>query len=126
MALKRYVTRPQGITFDVLLAAYLLDTNDNNNDIAGVAAHYDYTDIQSDDTVYGKGAKKGLPEEEELFYAHLSRKVKAIHWLSEKLDQELTEKIRVSCSIKWNCLFQKFWQKWKLLESKWMLLVCIQ
>lgn len=92
VALKRYVTRPQGITFDVLLAAYLLDTNDNNNDIAGVAAHYDYTDIQSDDTVYGKGAKKGLPEEEELFYAHLSRKVKAIHWLSEKLDQELTEK----------------------------------
>ncbi|KAF1304701.1 MULTISPECIES: DNA polymerase I [Enterococcus] len=92
VALKRYVTRPQGITFDVLLAAYLLDTNDNNNDIAGVAAHYDYTDIQSDETVYGKGAKKGLPEEEELFYAHLSRKVKAIHWLSEKLDQELTEK----------------------------------
>ena len=30
-----------GIAFDVLLAAYLLDTNDNNADIEGVAQHAD-------------------------------------------------------------------------------------
>lgn len=92
VALKRYAKRPQGIHFDVLLAAYLLDTNDNSNDIAGVAQHYDYTEIEPDIAVYGKGAKWGLPADEETFFAHLARKVKAINWLSEKLDEELAEK----------------------------------
>ncbi len=59
VGLNRYTTAPKGIAFDVLLAAYLLDTNDTNNDIAGVAAHYGYDAIQSDEAIYGKGAKKG-------------------------------------------------------------------
>jgi DNA polymerase-1 len=92
VALNRYVGKMQGTSFDVLLAAYLLDTNDNNADIEGVAAHYGYTEIQSDEAIYGKGAKKGLPEDEEAFFSHLARKVKAIQFLSEKLDAELTEK----------------------------------
>ncbi|OJG89952.1 DNA polymerase I [Enterococcus silesiacus] len=92
VSLNRYVGKPQGITFDVLLAAYLLDTNDNSADIEGVAQHYGYTDIHSDESVYGKGAKKGLPEDDEAFFSHLARKVKAIHFLSEKLDAELVEK----------------------------------
>ncbi|MTD38669.1 DNA polymerase I [Erwinia sp. CPCC 100877] len=92
VALNRYVGKTQGISFDVLLAAYLLDTNDNNADIEGVAAHYGYTEIQSDEAIYGKGAKKGLPEDEEVFFSHLARKVKAIQFLSEKLDAELSEK----------------------------------
>lgn len=92
VALNRYAKAPTGIDFDVLLAAYLLDTNDNNNDIAGVAAHYGYTDIQSDDAVYGKGAKKGLPADEEAFFAHLARKAAAIVDLTPKLKHELAEK----------------------------------
>lgn len=92
VALKRYAVRPEGIRFDVLLAAYLLDTSDNSNDIASLAARYDYTEVQSDDAVYGKGAKKGLPEDEEIFFAHLARKVQAIHWLSDHLDKGLEEK----------------------------------
>lgn len=92
VSLNRYVGKTKGITFDVLLAAYLLDTNDNSADIEGVAQHYGYTNIHSDESVYGKGAKKGLPEDEEVFFSHLARKVNAIHFLSEKLDAELTEK----------------------------------
>lgn len=92
VSLNRYVGKTQGIKFDVLLAAYLLDTNDNNADIEGVAQHYGYTDIHSDEAVYGKGAKKGLPEDDEAFFSHLARKIKAIHFLSEKLDTELVEK----------------------------------
>ncbi|OTN90112.1 DNA polymerase I [Enterococcus sp. 7E2_DIV0204] len=92
VSLNRYVGKPQGIKFDVLLAAYLLDTNDNSADIEGVAQHYGYTDIHSDESVYGKGAKKGLPEDDEAFFSHLARKVKAIQFLSAKLDTELVEK----------------------------------
>ncbi|MGG5316017.1 DNA polymerase I [Enterococcus sp. AZ072] len=92
VALNRYIGKTEGINFDVLLAAYLLDTNDNSNDIAGVAQHYGYTEIQPDEQVYGKGAKKGLPEDEEVFYNHLARKIKAINYLSDHLGEELEEK----------------------------------
>lgn len=92
VSLNRYVGKPQGLKFDVLLAAYLLDTNDNSADIEGVAQHYGYTDIHSDESVYGKGAKKGLPEDDEAFFSHLARKVKVIQFLSTKLDTELVEK----------------------------------
>ena len=92
VALNRYIGCPKGLSYDVLLAAYLLDTNGNSNDIAAVAAHYGYTEIQSDHVIYGRGAKKGLPEDEEVFFAHLARKVVAIEWLSEKLVEELEDK----------------------------------
>lgn len=93
VALNRYASQKLAkVHFDVLLAAYLLDTNDNANDIAGVARHYDYQEIQSDEAIYGKGAKRGLPAEEETFYAHLARKIQAIHWLSGRLDQDLADK----------------------------------
>ena len=92
VALNRYVGKMTGIAFDVLLAAYLLDTNDNNADIEGAAQHYGYDAIQSDEAIYGKGAKKGLPEDEEVFFGHLARKIKAIQFLTSKLDSELTEK----------------------------------
>ncbi|HAP2863545.1 TPA: DNA polymerase I [Enterococcus faecalis] len=92
VALNRYVGKMTGIAFDVLLAAYLLDTNDNNADIEGVAQHYGYDAIQSDKAIYGKGAKKGLPEDEEVFFGHLARKINAIQFLTSKLDSELTEK----------------------------------
>lgn len=92
VALNRYATEPQGIVFDTLLAAYLLDTNDSNNDIAGVAKHYGFDAIQSDEAIYGKGAKRGLPADEEVFFAHLARKVAAINYLSVRLAKELAEK----------------------------------
>ena len=92
VALNRYATKLQGIDFDVLLGAYLLDTNEKSEDIEGIASHYGYHDIQSDEAIYGKGSKKGLPEDEEVFFAHLARKVSAINGLTPKLSQELAEK----------------------------------
>ncbi|MFV0558507.1 MAG: DNA polymerase I [Enterococcus sp.] len=96
IALNRYATKPQGIEFDVLLAAYLLDTNDNSDDVAAICAHYGFNDLLTDEQVYGKGAKKGLPEDEERFFEHLARKIKGIHWLSQRLVAELHEKDQYS------------------------------
>src|SRR5699024_2177814 len=70
----------------------LLDTNDNSNDIASVARQYGYTEIQTDEAIYGKGAKRGLPADEEELFAHLARKIQAIHFLTQRLDAELHEK----------------------------------
>ena len=51
---------------------------------------------------------KGLPEDEEVFFGHLARKIKAIQFLTSKLDSELTEKIKLIYSIKWNYHFLVF------------------
>ena len=57
-----------------------------------MAQYYGYTEIQTDEQIYGKGAKKGLPEDDEVFFGHLARKIKAIHFLNDKLENELEEK----------------------------------
>lgn len=91
VSLKKRLDNVEGIQFDVLLAAYLLNKADNKSDIQQIAQQYDYTEVASDEVVYGKGAKKGLPEDRTLFFDHLARKIQAIQFLSEKLDAELEE-----------------------------------
>ena len=41
-------------------------------------------------------------------FGHLARKIKAIQFLTSKLDSELTEKIKLIYSIKWNYHFLVF------------------
>ena len=41
-------------------------------------------------------SKKGLPEDEEVFFAHLARKVSAINVLTPQLTKELAERIKRS------------------------------
>ncbi len=78
------------VDFDLLLSSYLLDTNDNSNDLGKVANRHDYFDVQSDDDVYGKGAKREIPEGDKLFN-HFARKLNAIDALREKLFDGLKE-----------------------------------
>lgn len=51
----------KGITFDVLIAAYLADPSATIEDVASVAKKYDFTNLQSDEVFYGKGAKERFP-----------------------------------------------------------------
>lgn len=78
------------VNFDILLQSYLLDTNDNSNDLGQLAHEHDYDAIDTDDDVYGKGAKRAVPEQTELFN-HLARKLAAINFLGKQLDQELVK-----------------------------------
>lgn len=78
------------VYFDLLLSSYLLDTNDNSNDLGKVANRYDYFDVQSDDDVYGKGTKREIPEGDKIFN-HFARKLNAIVALKDKLFNGLKE-----------------------------------
>lgn len=91
VALKRYDTTVEGIDFDVLLASYILNTNDNSKDIAEVAMDHDYYDVSSDESIFGKGAKIAVPEDPTVLHEHLARKVKAIEVLSDKLKKDLVD-----------------------------------
>jgi DNA polymerase-1 len=78
----------KGIDFDLLLASYLINPSESTDDVASVAKTKQYTDVQSDEAIYGKGAKQAVPSEEVLA-EHLVRKAKAIASLKETFINEL-------------------------------------
>lgn len=80
-----------GVDFDLLLASYLLDTNDNSNDLGSLAFQHGYRQIQSDEDVYGKGAKRAIPDDDQIFFEHLTRKGVAIEALKVSLYHQLEE-----------------------------------
>ncbi|MGY3750688.1 DNA polymerase I [Vagococcus acidifermentans] len=92
VALNRFGAAFNGAKFDILLAAYLLDTLGSNDDIGELASGFDYRDVDTDEAVYGKGVKKGVPADKAAFHSHLARKVKAIDVLYATLTAALEEK----------------------------------
>ncbi|WP_047999503.1 DNA polymerase I [Lactiplantibacillus herbarum] len=79
------------VDFDLLLVSYLLDTNDNSNDLGSLAEQHDYFDLPTDEMVYGKGVKRAIPDEDDVFFSHLARKLVAIDALKPKLIKELDD-----------------------------------
>lgn len=92
VALNRYDLKLKGVKYDMLLGAYLLDSTNNSEDIAEIAQSFDYFDIDNDEAIYGKGAKKGMPEDESVFFEHLARKIRTIESLYEPILEELENK----------------------------------
>lgn len=78
-----------GMTFDLLLVSYLLNTFDNSNDLGVIAHLHGYQDVKTDQEVYGKGVKRAVPSDYHVLGEHLARKAKAIFVLQKKLVQDL-------------------------------------
>lgn len=79
----------EGLDCDMLLASYLVNNENNSNDLGEVAHLYGDYSVKTDLEVYGKGKKKAVPEDDE-FFEHLAAKVVVI----EKLKQPLLEKLK--------------------------------
>ncbi|MDD3712463.1 MAG: DNA polymerase I [Candidatus Izemoplasmatales bacterium] len=71
-----------GMTFDLLLAAYLINPAIKQDDFSLVVQSLDYSEVMSDELVYGKGAKTSMPEDATLV-KHVITKVKAIKDLKQ-------------------------------------------
>ncbi|QWB96497.1 DNA polymerase I [Mycoplasmatota bacterium] len=85
----------EGVTFDLLIAAYLINSHLGKEEFKRIVAAFDYEDMQYDEQVYGKGAKKGLPLK-EFYLKHVASKAKAIFSLRDEMlktlkDQEQLE-----------------------------------
>lgn len=89
VGLNRLNVSLDNVDFDLLLASYLLDTNENSNDLGRLAFQHGYHDIQSDEEVYGKGAKRAIPDDDQLLFEHLTRKGIAIAALKPSLFDQL-------------------------------------
>ena len=81
----------EGITFDLLLASYIVDPSENNHDIPAISHRFDEKQVLFDEEVYGKGAKLKLPADEKVWQEHIVRKTSLILTLEEKLHQSLEE-----------------------------------
>ncbi|MBO0960114.1 DNA polymerase I [Neobacillus sp. MM2021_6] len=88
VSLRRRDIHLKGSNFDILMASYLINPSENIEDLAAIAKRYDIHNIQSDESFYGKGAKRKVPESSKLA-EHLVRKSLAMSDLREKLEDEL-------------------------------------
>ncbi|UQS86714.1 DNA polymerase I [Nicoliella spurrieriana] len=79
------------VDFDMLLVSYLLNTNDNSNDLSKVASKHGYYHVKSDEAVYGKGAKRSIPDDDDRLFNHLAAKALAITTLKQKMLDQLAE-----------------------------------
>ncbi len=90
VALKCKGIELRGIDFDLMIAAYIVNSADAAEDIAAIAKKKGYFNLQSDEAVYGKGAKRKEPEEKQL-REHIIRKAVALSVLREQFEVELSE-----------------------------------
>lgn len=79
-----------GVVFDLMLAAYLLNDSINQDDFSSITESLDYEGVLSDDLVYGRGAKKHLPEASN-YQNHVITKTKAIQSLHKQVLKSLHE-----------------------------------
>ncbi|MGE5703068.1 MAG: DNA polymerase I [Clostridia bacterium] len=70
----------KGVGFDLFLASYLLNAAESNPTLADVARQYVDLVVIADEDLYGKGAKRMLPDADKLA-EHVARKAAAI-WQS--------------------------------------------
>ncbi|MEH7885947.1 DNA polymerase I [Bacillus sp. JJ1609] len=90
VSLRHHGIHLKGADFDVALASYIINPSENPDDLAAVAKQHGFWSVQSDEAVYGKGAKRRIPEE-KILGEHLVRKAAALALLKEKLETELWE-----------------------------------
>ncbi|MER1959307.1 MAG: DNA polymerase I [Solibacillus sp.] len=88
--LQRFGITLKGVDFDLLLAAYILKPSISGDDVATLAKEFGYQDVQSNEAVYGKGAKWTLPTADALA-EHVSRKAVAVWKLQPVLEMKLQE-----------------------------------
>lgn len=79
----------RGIVFDLLLASYVLNPDDQHS-IPAIAERMDQAHVLYDEEVYGKGAKLKVPEQNVLA-EHIVRKTTALFALEELMEKELRE-----------------------------------
>ena len=79
-----------GYTFDLSLASYVLEPA-IKEELKYVCTHFDYEGVQYDEEVFGKGAKKHIPED-DILASHIVSKAKAIYELKDVVTIELKDK----------------------------------
>ena len=89
VGLHRLGIEATGLSYDMLLASYLVNNENNSNDLGEIAHLYQDYSVDTDLDVYGKGKKQAVPAT-PLLFQHLAAKVSVI----EKLKGHLLELLK--------------------------------
>jgi len=89
-AIQRYGIFIEGVAFDLLLSSYIVNPAISGEDVAILANEFGYRDVQSNEVIYGKGAKRAVPSIEVLA-EHVARKALAVWTLKPTLENKLSE-----------------------------------
>lgn len=81
--LKYHEIEVKGFTYDLLLTAYIINPNFGKEELARITLNFEYDQVNYDEVIYGKGAKKGLPEDDKAYQAHIASKAMAIASLKD-------------------------------------------
>src|SRR5699024_1373304 len=79
-----YVIHTKGVNFDLLLAAYVIDPAQRNEDIPSIARRLGHRYVNMDEEIYGKGAKLHTPEF-EIIAEHVAKQGHALFELKTEL-----------------------------------------
>ncbi|UFJ43204.1 DNA polymerase I [Brevibacillus humidisoli] len=90
IALQWNGARMFGIGFDLYLASYLMNASESNPSLSDIAAQYASVSLASDEDVYGKGAKRAIPDPQTLS-EHVARKALAIWQSVPTIQKELKQ-----------------------------------
>ena len=90
VGLHRLGIHVHGQDYDMLLASYLINNENNSNDLGEIAHLYGDYSVKTDIEIYGKGKSEHVPDDDEELFNHLASKVNAI----ENLKQPLLEKLK--------------------------------
>ena len=93
--LRRLGFELSGVNFDLLLASYVLNPSLGKEEFKIVSDYFGYNDVFYDEQVYGKGAKKALPQK-DLLFQHIAKKVNCIYALKDECVEKLKEKEQLS------------------------------
>lgn len=85
-----------GIDFDVMLASYLLTSEDTSKEFYFVADKHNISYIAPSESVYGKGAKRHVPEDLNKVYQYVAEKLTAIFELTPQLKEDLESNEQLS------------------------------
>lgn len=92
---ERLGIKVNGIQFDTMLASYILDPSRTIEDIYSVVSEFGVYYVPNDESMYGKGKKLHVPENEVLFES-IAKKVTAIYESKEKMIELLKERDQFS------------------------------
>ncbi|QJF25358.1 DNA polymerase I [Mammaliicoccus vitulinus] len=92
---ERLGIKVNGIQFDTMLASYILDPSRAIEDIYSVVSEFGVYYVPNDESIYGKGKKLHVPENEVLFES-IAKKVTAIYESKENMIELLKERDQFS------------------------------
>ena len=79
----------RGVSFDLLTASYILDSDKGYEDMSLIVQNYDKT-VESLEDIYGKGVKKAIPDK-EIYSKYAAKKAYILKELKEEVERKIKE-----------------------------------